>query len=148
MYRVLTTSLSLVMASTISHANTPSITTLRVVSAQATPSIVYLGTPAPLPLEARSAQGDVVTADAATEVLHLGPSLIAVGADAIPTASEDVAATPEAPAAPEPTQPIWMSQALPMIIRGTELVSSVARPATENTGDAFTSPQPLDSQTH
>lgn len=126
MYRVLTTGLGLVIASTVGHANAPSITTLGGVADDATPSIVYRGHPA------------VVPPETVADVLSSEPALSVVDSDTIAPASEAVAAEIDTPPTSEPTPPIWMSQALPMIIRGGETVSP---------GDAFTSPPRLDSQT-
>ena len=79
---------------------------------QATPSIVTAGEAAPAPIEAKP-----VTEAADEEILAIGNSLVAVGAEAIPPSHEAVAAVP-APAAEEPALPGWIADDSAPALRG------------------------------
>jgi len=72
---------------------------------QATPSIVSLGEAAPAPIEATAVAN---AAEGGTEILAIGNSVVAIGADAIPPSREEVAAIAE-PAAAEPALPGWLA---------------------------------------
>lgn len=77
------------------------------------PSIIMLGEAAPAPIEALPIGGETGTSEPAIYVIS--DSVIAMGADAIPAASEQVASINE-PAAPR--KPLWMGESLPLVIRG------------------------------
>lgn len=77
------------------------------------PSIILLGEAAPSPIEALPLHG--ATRQAETQIYVISNSMIAMGADAIPTASEQVAAIEERAA---PQKPRWLAEALPLVIRG------------------------------
>ena len=79
---------------------------------QTTPSIMTAGEPQPAPVEVKAADP---AAD--TEILAIGNSVVAVGADAIPPSREEVAAIETAPATAEPD---WMSADAPLPLRGGE----------------------------
>lgn len=79
----------------------------------ASPSIITLGEAAPAPIEALPLDGDAQQAEA--RIYAISGSMIAMGADAIPTASEEVAAIEDNAA---PQRPRWFAEALPLVIRG------------------------------
>lgn len=81
---------------------------------QATPSIVSLGEAAPAPIEAKPAAD---AGEGGTEVLAIGNSVVAIGADAIPPSREEVAAITE-PAAQEPSLPGWLAEDGALALRG------------------------------
>ena len=68
---------------------------------QATPSIVSMGEATPAPVEAKPATETAEIGDDDTEILAIGNSVVAIGADAIPPSHEEVAAIAE-PATAEP----------------------------------------------
>lgn len=72
-----------------------------------------------------------LTAVPETSASHT-PSILHRGEPALTT----LPIAPEPPAASPRTEPVWMSQALPIIIRGTDV----------NAEGAFTSPQGMDSE--
>ena len=83
---------------------------------QATPSIVSMGEAAPAPVEA------IPVADAKTgetEILAIGNSVVAIGADAIPPSREEVAAIAE-PSAEEPALPGWLADDSAPALRGPQ----------------------------
>jgi len=74
---------------------------------QATPSIVSVGEAAPAPVEAKPAAG---ADEGGTEILAIGNSVVAIGAEAIPPSHEEVAAIGEAAPEPEvPALPGWLA---------------------------------------
>ena len=78
----------------------------------ATPSIMMAGEPQAAPVEVQAADP---AAD--TEILAIGNSVVAVGADAIPPSREEVSAIDE-PAAT--ATPGWMAADAPLPLRGGE----------------------------
>ena len=76
---------------------------------QTTPSIMTAGEPQAAPVEVKAADP---AAD--TEILTIGNSVVAVGADAIPPSPEEVSAI-GAPAAPD-----WLAADAPLPLRGGE----------------------------
>lgn len=107
MYRVPAKSLSSVLilsASVLGHAQASSFVDVGLPAA--TPSIVAVGEPAEVPSQ-----------NAGGERFLLSASVVAIGADAIPPAREEVASvTQEDPA--EPEAPSWTSDAVPTLMRG------------------------------
>lgn len=77
---------------------------------QTTPSIMAAGEPQAAPVEVKAADP---AAD--TEILAIGNSVVAVGADAIPPSREEVAAIETAPALPD-----WLTADAPLPLRGGE----------------------------
>lgn len=89
----------------------------------ASPSIIMRGTPVAEVVEARSAVNEAARDDGVS-VFHIGTSIIAYGADAIPRSSEQVAAIEE------PRQPrTFNADAFPMVMRGGIVGDAFARPA-------------------
>ncbi len=83
---------------------------------QATPSILSAGEAAPAPIEATP----VAAADKGeSEILAIGNSVLAVGADAIPPSREEVAAI-AAPPAEEPALPGWLTDDSAPSLRGPQ----------------------------
>ena len=80
---------------------------------QATPSIVGAGQATPAPIEAKP-----VSAKADEEILAIGNSVVAVGADAIPPSHEEVAAIPEPAAEEAPALPGWVADDSAPALRG------------------------------
>lgn len=79
---------------------------------EATPSIMPAGEAAPAPVEARP----VAAASGGTDVLAIGNSVVAIGADAIPPSREAVASIEEE--APGPELPAWLSDDGAPALRG------------------------------
>lgn len=94
--------------------------------AAAGPSIITLGEAEPAPVEALPADGAEQQAEA--HIYVIGDSMIAMGADAIPTAKEAVAAIAEDTA---PQRPGWLAEPLPLVIRGG--IAGDARPVSVET---------------
>lgn len=86
---------------------------------QATPSIVSMGEAAPAPIEAKPATETAEAQDGDTEILAIGNSVVAIGADAIPPSREEVAAIPPPATEPEaPALPGWLSDDSAPALRG------------------------------
>lgn len=82
---------------------------------QATPSIVSMGEATPAPIEAKPATETAKAGDDDAEILAIGNSLVAIGADAIPPSREEVAAIAEPEA---PTLPGWLADGSAPALRG------------------------------
>lgn len=82
---------------------------------QETPSIVSVGEAAPAPIEATP-----VTAsnESETEILAIGNSVVAIGADAIPPSREEVASINEAAEPEAPALPAWLADDSAPALRG------------------------------
>lgn len=126
MYRVLTTSLLLTVAFS-GHVGAGSIITLPAMAPDAMRSIIYRGVAEAPVVEVRTEDGVIAIGtaenmDAQDERLSIGDSVVAFGADAIPASNEMVSALPkEEPAAPPMVkEPLWLSMAVPTVIRGGE----------------------------
>jgi hypothetical protein len=89
---------------------------LSVAAPQATPSIVSAGDAAPAPVEATpvAAQADN------EEILAIGNSVVAVGADAIPPSREEVASIAEPAAGEEPAPTGWLADDSAPALRGPQ----------------------------
>ena len=87
---------------------------------EATPSILTAGEATPAPVEAKPMAPSEEAQDGGTEILAIGNSVVAIGADAIPPSHEEVAAIGEtAPAEPEtPALPGWLSDDGAPALRG------------------------------
>ena len=136
MYRVLTTSLLLTIAFS-GHVGAGSITALPAMAPDAMRSIIYRGEPQAPIVEARTDDGVIAigatdTMDAQVERLSIGESVIAFGADAIPASNEMVSALPndEPSVTQKLKEPLWLSMAVPTVIRGGE-TGGLFAPATD-----------------
>jgi hypothetical protein len=146
MYRVLTSSFLLTVAFA-GHVGAGSITTLPAMEPDAFRSIIYRGEAAAPIVEARSDDGVIAIGaaedmDAQNERLSIGNSMVAFGADAIPVSHELVSALPDQapPAPPIVKEPLWLSMAVPTVIRGGDagglFARAVENEAYESTADA------------
>lgn len=94
----------------------------------ASPSVITLGEAEPHPVEALPASAEVAEAGEAGEQIYtIGDSVIAISADAIPTADETVAAIPTKDEAPQ--KPGWLAEPVPLIIRGGIAGNATATPS-------------------
>lgn len=91
----------------------------------ASPSVIALGEAEPHPVEALPASAEV--AEAGEQIYTIGDSVIAISADAIPTADETVAAIPTKDEAPQ--KPGWLAEPVPLIIRGGIAGNATATPS-------------------
>lgn len=80
----------------------------------ANPSVITLGEAEPAPVEALPASANAPEAE--EQIYTIGDSVIAMGADAIPTGDETVAAIPTEDEAPQ--KPDWLAEPVPLVIRG------------------------------
>jgi len=91
---------------------------------QATPSIVSAGEAPPAPVEATPVSANAAETDGAEagddELLAIGNSLVAVGADAIPPSHEEVAAIAETAADEAPALPGWLADDSAPALRGPQ----------------------------
>lgn len=90
---------------------------------RAAPSIVSMGEAAPAPIEARPATEAAQAGDDGDEILAIGHSVVAIGADAIPPSREEVAAIAGPPAEPDAsaeTPPLagWLADDSAPALRG------------------------------
>lgn len=86
---------------------------------QATPSIVSVGEAVPAPIEAKPVAEAAAADEGGTEILAIGHSVVAIGADAIPLSREEVAAIDNAAPEPEaPTLPGWLAEDGAPALRG------------------------------
>ena len=98
-----------------------------------TPSIVLLGEPVAAAIEARP----LATAPETVEAFVISPSVIAFGAEAIPTASEQVASIGGA------EKPRWTAASMPLVIRGGMIGDAFSGPgAPEVTSEEASAPTP------
>lgn len=84
---------------------------------QETPSILSVGEAAPAPIEARPVE-TAGAQDGGTEILAIGNSVVAIGAEAIPPSREEVAAIGETADPEAPALPGWLADDGAPALRG------------------------------
>lgn len=114
MYRVISAILPALVMS-VGAATASSIISLPAAEPGASPSVIARGEAQAPAIDAQPMAADAQNSD--NDLLKITTSIIAVGADAIPLADDDVASisAPE-----EPARPAWMDSETPLVIRGGE----------------------------